>query len=158
MTFVLALLLLLVTTPAPACAGATTPTLILTTGSALTQGGSARTATFGAAFDHSNAIQADYDLELVVWQGRHFARYPISGGVRVGESAVLDDGLDAGDLAALDAAGTPAPGDVRLVALSPASMSVSLPGGFAAGSATAALAATVEEGIVLSNPLVFTLP
>lgn len=152
------LVLAVLATPALTRAGATTPTLVLATGSVLTQPGAAPTATFGATFDHSNAIQADYDLELLVWQGRRFARYPISGGARIGESAALDDGFDAADLPALDAASAPAPGDVRLVTLAPVSMSVALPGVFASGSASAALVATVDEGTVLSNPLTFALP
>jgi hypothetical protein len=154
----IALVLLLAATPAGVHAGATTPTLILATGAVLGDAGSPRTAVFGATFDHTNAVQADYDLELVVWQGRRFARFPISGATRTGESAALDDGLAAADLPALDAAGAAASAVVRLVALGTDAMTVTLPDTFAAGSATAALVATVDEGVVLSNPLSFVLP
>lgn len=153
-----ALLLVVTLSAARARAGATTPSLVLATGDVLAQVGGGRTAVFGAAFDHTNAVQADYDLELVVWQGRRFARFPVSGGARVGETAALDDGLGAADLPNLDAASGPAPATVRLVTLATDGMRVSLPATFTAGSATAALVATVDEGIVLSNPLVFTVP
>jgi hypothetical protein len=153
-----ALLLVLAATPGGLRAGATTPTLVLATGIVLGGAGSPRAATFGATFDHSNAVQADYDLELIVWQGRRFVRFPISGAARIGESAALDDGLAAADRPALDTASGAAPGVVRLVALTTDAMTVTLPDTFAAGSATAALLATVDEGIVLSNPLSFVLP
>jgi hypothetical protein len=138
-------------------AGATTPTLVVATGT-VTAASGGRTATFEAAFDYENAVQADYDLELIVVQGRQFARYPVSGAPRVGESAALDDVLALGDLPALDAASTPAPAGVRVLSVGPSSMSVVFPATIGAGQASAALAATVDEGPLLSNPLVVMVP
>jgi hypothetical protein len=140
-----------------AMAGATTPTLLVASATVVGSG-AARTVTFDVAYDYENAVQADYEIELVVFQGRDFARYPISGTARVGSSAALDDGLAAADLPALDAAATPAPATVRPVVIAADRVTVSLPASFAPGSATVAFVATVEEGVVLSNPLDFTLP
>jgi len=150
--------LLVFATTAPCQAGATTPTLALSAGNAVTATNGLRLATFSASYDYSNAVQADYDLELIVFQGTTFARYPVSGPVRIGTSATLTDGLAVGDLAALDAAGAPAPVNVRVVAVAPTEMSVVLPANFSTSNATAVLVATVDEGPVLSNPLVFALP
>ena len=137
-------------------AGATTPTLALSSATASVVEPGNRLVRFEAAYDYSNAVQADYDLELIVFQGKQFARYPVSGPVRVGSSAALADGLAASDLPALDAASTPAPADVRVVEIGPTAITVRVP--LFAGGATAVLVATVDEGIVLSNPLAFVLP
>jgi hypothetical protein len=137
-------------------AGATTPTLALSSATATFIDTGIRLARFEAAYDYSNAVQADYDLELIVFQGESFARYPLSGPVRVGTSTALADGLTASDLPALDAASTPAPANVRLVEIGPTEITVRVP--LFSGGATAVLVATVDEGIVLSNPLVFVLP
>jgi hypothetical protein len=76
----------------------------------------------------------------------------------MGSSPAVADGLAATDLPALDAAGSLAPLSVRVVALGPVGITITLPATFSAASATAALVATVDEGTVLSNPLVFVLP
>jgi hypothetical protein len=137
-------------------AGATTPTLALSSAAATVVDAGIRSARFEAAYDYSNAVQADYDLELIVFQGENFARYPVSGPARVGSSTALADGLTAGDLPTLEAASTPAPADVRVVEIGPTEITVRLP--LLTGGATAVLVATVDEGIVLSNPLTFVLP
>jgi hypothetical protein len=139
-------------------AGATTPTLVLASGTATVSSSGVRVVRFEAAYDYSNAVQADYDLEVIVFQNQTFARYPVSGPVRVGSTPAVADGLAATDLPALDAAGSPAPSSVRVVALGPAEITVALPDTFSAAAATAALVATVDEGTVLSNPLGFVLP
>jgi hypothetical protein len=147
--------ILVVATAAFARAGATTPTLIVQ--SASMPPGSTRLVSFAVAYDYSNAIQANYDIELIVFQGNSFARFPVSGAARVGSSAALADGLAVADLPALDAASTPAPDGVRVVTIEPTRLAVMLTT-FTGGAATAVLAATVDEGVILSNPLSFNLP
>lgn len=137
-------------------AGATTPDLILSAGTGTA--GAVRTLRVEAAYDYANAVQADYDIELIVFQGTTFARFPLSGTVRTGVSPALADGLQVSDLPALDAAGGPAPAGARLVGFDASSITVVLPATFQAGPATAALAATVDEGPLVSNPLVVVLP
>lgn len=137
-------------------AGATTPDLILSGGTGTA--GSVRTLRVDAAYDYSNALQADYDIELIVFQGTTFARFPLSGIARTGTSPALSDGLGVGDLPALDAASGPAAASVRVVAFDASSIVVALPDTFEAGSITASLAATVDEGPLVSNPLVVVLP
>jgi hypothetical protein len=152
--------ILVVATAVLARAGATTPTLIVQsadTGSAIS--GAQRLVTFRVAYDYGNAIQADYDIELIVFQGSAFARYPISGAARIGTSGVLADGLSVADLAAVDAASAPAPAGVRIATIEPARVTVTLPVTFSSeGQATAVLVATVDEGVILSNPLGFDVP
>src|SRR5262245_55671404 len=110
-------------------AGATTPTLIVQ--SANVTGpfgvGAGALVSFTVAYDYSNAVQADYDVELIVYQEDSFARFPISGSARVGSSAALADGLAVSDLPALDAASTPAPASVRVVTIEPTQIRVALP-------------------------------
>ena len=140
-------------------AGATTPTLAVQTATGTFSAGSKRLISFSVAYDYSNAIQADYDVELIVFQGNSFVRFPVSGTARVGSSAALGDGLTASDLPALDAASSPASDDVRLVTVEPTRLTVTLPATFASQSgANVVLVATVDEGTILSNPLFFNVP
>ena len=153
--------ILVAATAGLACAGATTPTLIVQ--SANVTGpygvGAGPLVNFTVAYDYSNAVQADYDVELIVYQGSAFARFPVSGAARVGSSVALGDGLAVSDLPTLDAASTPAPASVRVVTIEPTRIGVTLPATFASGSnATAVLVAAVDEGTILSNPLLFSMP
>lgn len=152
--------ILVAATAGLARAGATTPTLIVQSADAgLAIPGAQRLVTFSVAYDYSNAVQADYDIELIVFQGSAFARFPISGPARTGTSAALGDGLTVADLPALDAASSPAPASVRVVTIEPTRLTVTLPATFSSGSgANAVLAATVDEGPILSNPLLFNVP
>jgi hypothetical protein len=141
-----------------AWAGATTPDLILASGSTMLGSGGVWTLSLTAAYDYSNAVQAAYDLELIVHQGQTFVRFPLSGSARTGMSPALADGLGTADLPALDAASALAPAGVRVVSFDATSIIVTLPPSFQAGAVTASLAATVDEGPVLSNPLGLVLP
>lgn len=152
--------ILVAATAGLARAGATTPTLIVQSANVIgpLDGGAGPLANFTVVYDHSNAVQADYDIELIVFQGPAFARFPISGAVRTGTSTALDDGLALSDLPALEAASAPAPPAVRVVTIEPTRIGVALPATFDTGNAIAVLVATVDEGTILSNPLMFGLP
>ncbi len=141
----------------PARAGFTTPTLVLTDASVIEVDG-ARTATFAAAFDFPNAVQTGYRVSLVVWQGTHFVRFPVSGSILEGTSSVLSDGALADtEVPTLFAAGS-AISNARILQVERDRISVSLPPGFAAGAASAILATMPSEGSAVSNTLGLVLP
>src|SRR5215813_8163099 len=79
-------------TCATAFAGFTAPTLTLSRATGASADG-ARSASFEGSFDFTNAVQADYALHLVVFQGTTFARFPVTGGPVSGTSATLADGI-----------------------------------------------------------------
>ena len=139
-------------------AAATTPTLVLTTAAPVAVG-EARTVAFEGTFDFPNALEVGYPLALVVFQGTHFVRYPMTGPAHMGESSAAVSGrLDADDVPTLDLEGVEAPADVRIVTFVPDRLRVTLPATFTAGRATAVLYASVPHGAVVSNPIVFVLP
>src|SRR5205814_552414 len=69
-------------------AAATKPTLVIASGAGESTG-DARAAVFEVSFDFLNAVQVAYPLNLVVFQGTHFVRYPASGPAVTGDSAAL---------------------------------------------------------------------
>lgn len=144
--------------PAPLRAGATSPKLVVSAATAVV-GDGRRTVVIDAAYDFPNAVQVGYPLQLVVFQGSRFVRYPIGGAPVTGTSALLADGaLDAADAAPLLAAGAPAPVDVRILTLTSTEARVALPAEFTAGPATVALYTILADGTTLSNPLGLVLP
>lgn len=139
-------------------AAATTPTLVLTT-AAPAAVGEARAVAFEGTFDFPNALEVGYPLALIIFQGTHFVRYPLTGPAHMGESrAAVSGQLDADDVPTLDLQGVEAPADVRIVTFVPDRLRVTLPATFTAGSATAVLYASVPHGTVVSNPIIFVLP
>lgn len=149
---------LLVLSPAdPARAGFTTPTLVIASGTVVEVDG-ARSAVFEAAFDFPNAVQTGYRVSLVVWQGTHFVRFPVSGPILEGSSAVLSDGALADtEVPTLFASGA-AITTARVLQLERDRIAVSLPPGFAAGAASAILATMPSEGSAVSNTIGLVLP
>jgi len=105
------------------------------------------------------AVQVGYPLQLIVFQDTSFVRFPITGTPQVGQSSLLADGrLDPDDVPGLLAAGSPAPGDVRIVSLSSTRAVLTLPANFNPGAATVQAFAVLADGRVLSNPLLLVLP
>jgi hypothetical protein len=141
-----------------AIAGFTSPTLVLSAarGDAGTAG---RGAAFEGAFDFPNAVEVGYPLNLVVFQGTTFARYPAAAPPVTGTSATLGDGVLAeNELATLDAAGSAADASVRIVSMTPTSIRVTLPSTFASGAASGVLYTILPDGSVVSNVVAFVLP
>jgi hypothetical protein len=138
--------------------GFTSPTLVLSAA----HGGAAaagRAAAFEGSFDFANAVQANYPLNLVVFQGTTFVRYPVTGVAVTGTSAALADGvLDATEVAAFDAEGAPVDPGVRIVTIASATIRVVLPATFGPGPATGVLYTILIDGTVLSNAIDFVLP
>jgi hypothetical protein len=148
----------LVLAAATAWASATSPTLIVSAARAVHADGR-HAVTIEGTFDFANAVQVGYPLQLVVFQGTRFVRYPAAGAPRTGDTALLADGrLDAAELPAFLAAGAPATADVRVVTLTATSALVALPADFAPGTATAQVFTVLPEEPVLSNPLALVLP
>ena len=139
-------------------AGATTPTLAISAASGIS-GDARRTVVLETGWDYANGVQVPYALEIVVFQGTRFVRYPIDGTPVTGTSALLADGrLDPADVPAFLADGAAAPADVRIVTLVPGEARVSLPADFTAGAATAVLFAVLPDRNAFSNPLALVLP
>ena len=142
----------------PVRAGATTPTPVLAAASGAAAG-SARTATLDGVFDYPNAVQSGTALQVVVFQGTRFVRYPLSGTPVTGDSSLLADGaLDQAEIPAFLATGTSAPASVRFLTLTASQARVALPTSFATGPATAVVFGVFGAESVLSNPLTFVLP
>ena len=141
-----------------ALAGFTGPTLTLSRATGAS-GDGARGARFEGSFDFPNAVQADYSLHLVVFQGTTFVRFPVTGGPVSGTSATLADGiLDADETPALLAADTPAPAGIRIVQIAANGITVTLPPALGPGPTRALLVAVLADHPVFSNPIDFTLP
>ena len=144
--------------PPVVTAGATSPTLVLSAAVA-TAAANARAVALEGSFDFHNAVQVGYPLEIVVFQGTRFARYPIAGSTVSGVSGALADGqLTEAEVPSLLGAGAPAAAGVRIVTMTGAGLRVTLPVEFVAGPARAVLFTVLAEGTVLSNPIDFVLP
>jgi len=149
---------LVVITTTSARPSATSPTLVVSTASGMRADGRVAVTVEGA-FDFPNAVQVGYPLQLIVFQDTSFVRFPITGTPQVGQSSLLADGrLDPDDVPGLLAAGSPAPGDVRIVSLSSTRAVLTLPANFNPGAATVQAFAVLADGRVLSNPLLLVLP
>ncbi len=141
-----------------AWASATSPTLVLSAGQAV-QAEGRYTVTIEGTFDFANAVQVGYPLQIVLFQGTRFVRFPLGGTPLTGVAAVLADGrLNASELPALLAAGSPASSEVRLLALTAKTAVLAIPAEFARGAATVQTVALLAEHPVLSNPLALVLP
>ena len=150
----LALLLL----PAGALGGATSPKISLSLAEGIIADG-ARSVRMEGFFDFEDALQTGYSLHLLVYQGTLFARFPVSATSVTGTSSALSDGtLDEDEVDGFLLDGAPAPPGIRIARFTPDRALVTLPAGFGAGQTTAIIMAIINEGVVFSNPLIFTLP
>ena len=139
-------------------AGATSPTLVVSLASGMAVDG-ARVVSVAGDFDFPNAVQTGYPLQLMVFQGTRFVRYPAAGAPATGDSPLLADGaLDEADLPSVLAAGTAAPAGVRIITFTAQEARLALPSTFVPGAATAVVFTILADGSVLSNPLAFVLP
>src|SRR5437762_14326000 len=113
------MLLLLAIAAPDAHAGFTSPTLVLSAAHG-DAGSAGRGAAFEGDFDFPNAVEVGYPLNLVVFQGTTFARFPAAAPPVTGTSATLGDGVLAeAELPALDGAGGAADATVRIVTMTP---------------------------------------
>jgi hypothetical protein len=154
----LAALLCISGTPVPARGGATTPALALSTAVGLA-GGGGRVAVFQGSFDFPNALQLGYPIDLVVFQGTRFVRYPFADAAVTGASPELADGvLVSTEVPALVSEGAAVAPGVQVVTLTGDSIRVALPATFDAGPVRAVVFAILTDGTALSNTIDFVLP
>jgi hypothetical protein len=139
-------------------AGFTSPTLVLSAARG-DAGPAGRGAAFEGDFDFPNAVEVGYPLNLVVFQGTTFARYPAAAPPVTGTSPTLGDGVLAeGEVDTLDAAGSAAAPSVRIVTMTPSTIRVTLPSSFTSGAASGVLYTILPDGNVVSNVVAFVLP
>lgn len=145
-----AALLFCTTLAATARAGSTDPVLVI--GQATASGGSpARVIDLLGAWGFEDVLQIDFPLNVVVSQGTSFVRYPVGDLPVAGTFAGLSNGLSEGEIAALEATGTPT-ADALILRLALHEMSLALPATFAGGSVDVVLYVTVPgHGTFLSN-------
>lgn len=131
-------------------AGSTDPVLVI--GQATASGGSPlRLVDLLGSWGFDDVMQIDYPLNVVVSQGTSFVRYPVGDVPVAGTFAGLADGLAAGEIASLEAAGSPTT-DAQILRLAQHEMTLALPATFAAGDVSIVLYTTVTgEGTFLSN-------
>jgi hypothetical protein len=141
-------------------AGATSPTLVVSSATAAAVNG-VRSVALEGMFDFDNAVQTGYALQFLVFQGTTFVRFPVADPPRTGTSPLVADGdVTEGDFASLAGAGQAAPAETRIVSLTSRSARLVLPPSFTAGPATVMIATILpnDDDAVLSNPLPFVLP
>lgn len=131
-------------------AGSTDPVLVI--GQATASGGSpSRIVDLLGSWGFDDVLQIDYPLNIVVSQGTSFVRYPVGNTAVAGTFSGFADGLTIGEIAALEAAGTPAAG-AAIVRLSLHEMTLTLPPVFAPGNVDVVLYVSLPyEGTFLSN-------
>lgn len=136
--------------PPTAGAGSTDPVLVI--GEAVAGGGSpSRIVELLGAWGFDDILQISYPLNIVVSQGTSFVRYPVGGAAVAGTFAGLSDGLAAGEIAALQSAGSPA-ANASILRLNTHEMSLALPATFGAGDVDVVMYVTIPgEGTFLSN-------
>jgi hypothetical protein len=142
--------------PGNVTAGATDPTLAI--GSLVVRpAGGASVADVTGVFGFDDALQVSYPLNLVVYQGSAFVRFPIGSGAESGQFAGLADGLEVAEIAALEAAGSPQSA-AEILELDANRIRVSLPPTFFDGTVTAVLYVELpSEGGFTSNVVSTTL-
>jgi hypothetical protein len=138
--------------PPVANAGSTDPVLVV--GHASMHGDPSRVLELVGSWGFDDMLQLDYPLSVVVHQGSSYVRYPFGGPAVSGTFAGLSDGLTAGEIAGLEASGSPS-ASAAMSRLALHEMTLALPPGFPAqNSQTVHVVMYVSlpgEGTFLSN-------
>ncbi len=109
------------------------------------------------SFGFDDALQIDFPVNLIVYQGKEFVRYPLGGEPSSGTFIPLQNGLQARQISRLEAKGE-LEAEAEIVRLEPNRITVSLPPRFEDGSITAILYVVgPTQGAFLSNPVSTTL-
>ncbi len=142
--------------PAGARAGSFEPVLAIGQVVARHAGQSALVEVTGN-FGFDDALQIEFPLNLVVYQGKEFVRYPLGGEPISGTFVPLSSGLQARQIPHLEAKGE-FESEAEIIRLEPNRITVSLPPKFEDGSITAILYVVgPTQGAFLSNPVSTTL-
>jgi len=142
--------------PVGAWAGSFGPTLAIGQVVAQHAGESALVEVTGN-FGFDDALQVDFPVNLVIYQGKEFVRYPLGGEPSSGSFIPLQSGLVARQILHLEA-NSEFEAEAEIVRLEPKRLLVSLPPKFEDGSITAVLyVIDPTEGLFLSNAVSTTL-
>lgn len=158
MRFALAFACLVAAGAPPALAGGSSPLLTLAATDAFASSSGVRSVDARGSFNFEDVVEGVFPAGLVVYQGTHFVRFDQAGAVVEGTSALLAGGLDAAEVPGLVATGSPAAAPAALTQLRADRMTVVLPPGFAAGTASVVLYAVYAGQGFASNTLAVTLP
>ncbi len=146
----------LVIGPAEARAGSFEPILAIGQVVAQHAGQSALVEVTGN-FGFDDALQVDFPVNLIVYQGKEFVRYPLGGEPSSGTFIPLQSGLEARQIPYLEANSEFEP-EAEIVRLEPKRLLVSLPPKFEDGLITAILYVIDPiQGPFLSNSVSATL-
>jgi hypothetical protein len=110
------------------------------------------------SFNFEDVVQGVFPAGVVVFQGTSFARFDQTGSAVAGSAPLLADGLDAAEVPALLAAGSPATAPAALTQLRADRVTAVLPPGFSAGPASVVLYAVYQGQGFASNTVSVTLP
>jgi hypothetical protein len=152
------LLGLLLAGPAPARAGGSSPLLTIAAADAFASSSGARSVDVQGSFNFEDVVQSVFPAGMVVFQGTTFARFDQAGTVVSGSAPLLANGLDAVEVPALVALGSPAAPPAALTQMRADHVTVVLPPGFSAGAASVVLYAVYAGDGFASNTLSVTLP
>ncbi len=108
-------------------------------------------------FGFDDALQINFPVNLLVYQGKEFVRYPLGRAPISGAFVPLLNGLLARQISRLEARGE-LESEAEIIGLQPNRITVSLPPKFGDGSITAILyVVDPYQGPFLSNPVSTTL-
>ena len=155
---VLLLGLLVFAGPPPAHAGGSSPLLTISTVDAFAGSSGAVSVEVQGSFNFEDVVQGVFPAGAVVFQGTSFARFDQAGSVVSGTAPLLANGLDATEVPALLALGSPAAAPAALVQLRADRATVVLPPGFSAGPASVVLYAVYQGQGFASNTVSVVLP
>jgi hypothetical protein len=150
--------LLLLAAPASVRAGGSSPLLTIATVDAFASSSGVLSVAVQGSFNFEDVVQGVFPAGVVVFQGTSFARFDQAGSVVAGSAPLLADGLDAAEVPGLLPLGSPAAPPAALTQLRADRVTVVLPPGFAAGTASVVLYAVYQDQGFASNTVSVTLP
>jgi len=144
--------------PTPSRAGGSSPLLTIASVDAFASSSGALSVEVQGSFNFEDVVQGVFPAGAVVFQGTSFARFDQAGAVVAGTAPLLAGGLDATEVPALLALGSPAALPAALVQLRADRVTVVLPPGFSPGAASVVLYAVYQGQGFASNTVTVTLP
>ena len=101
-------------------------------------------------FGFDDLLQVDFPLNLVIYQGNNFVRYPVGGTPQSGVFQLLGNGVQAREIDHIEGNGEDDPA-AEILQLQPHRLLVSLPPTIGNGPITVVLYVELEFGTYLSN-------
>jgi len=135
--------------PVEAYAGSFGPTLAIGQVVARPVGDTATVEVTGM-FGFDDLLQVDFPLNLVIFQGKNFVRYPVGGTPQSGVFMLLRNGVQAREIDHIEELGVDDPA-AEILQLQPHKFLVSLPPTIGNGPITVVLYVELELGTYLSN-------